>query len=234
VLLERRYHALESLRRCARADELAPGWWSGRSLPLPFGERVTGRLDTPGGPILIRNGTPELEEFVTWVMERFVRAGLPPPRVRTVAFDPFARRCSGLFGYTEGRRGKANILICADAAVGSGWRDPRDPACRDLDCPEVNRGRRALLLHELGHAWLISHFDARKREEFMRHVGVEAWSGDTSPPTERGVEWAASIIAWGLGGNEPTLPEGEGWCDHLRRGYRILTDAEPLVECGQD
>lgn len=232
IIAERRFHALAALRACAPSRDLREGWWSGRGRPIPLSARVTGRLDLPSGPIEIRNGTPELEEFVLWGLARFDEAGLAPPRVRSIAFDPFSPRCAQFDGYAESRGGAAAILVCEDAGGISRPGRGEDPSCPEPDCPNALPTTRELLVHELAHAWLIGHVQGEARARFMAAVGAYSWNGEGAPYTERGVEVAASAIAWGLGANPR---ERVGFrvvpCETLADGFRILTGAEPLARC---
>lgn len=231
VIAERRFHALASVRACVSARDLQPGWWTGRGLPVPLSERVTGRVDSGSGSIEIRNGTPELEEFVRWGLGRFAEAGLASPRVRTIAFDPFSPLCADYNGYTDASDGVTTIVICADA----GDTAPRGPeegdACAEASCPNISWSRRELLVHELGHAWLITHLDERTRDRFTAYVGA-SWDDPAVRAAQRGVELAASTLAWGLAGSSTERAGlGPRPCEVVAGGFRLLTGAEPLTAC---
>lgn len=231
VIAERRFHALSSVRACASAGDLEPGWWTGRGLPVPIGERVTGRVESGSGSIEIRNGTPELEAFVRWGLGRFAGAGLAPPRVWSITFDPFAPPCSDYSGYTDSSDGFTRIVICADA----GDTAPRGPedgdGCTEASCPNFSWSRRELLVHELGHAWLITHLDRQARDDFTNYVGA-SWDDEAVPAAQRGVELAASTIAWGLTGlSAERAGLGARTCEAAADGFRLLTGVEPLNGC---
>ena len=69
------------------------GWWTGLDLPDPSDGVVTGILRTPRGQdIAIHNGTPRLEAFLQYGLERFAAADLPEPVLDTVTFEP-SRSC---------------------------------------------------------------------------------------------------------------------------------------------
>lgn len=231
VLAERRYPALGSLRACDDPDDLAEGWWTGRDLPLPFGERVTGVFESEAGPVEIRNGSAGTDALVGWAFNRFAMAGLPAPAVSAIRFDPFDERCEDARGYATWTDGITEILICFDsAAIG-----PPQPV--DLDDPaedaeEARTPPRAhLLLHELGHAWIVSHTDQATRDAVTAHVGASSWNDKRDPWEDRGVEWAAETLAWGLIDPPGTsLNLGNPPCSLMDSTFGILTGTEPLTD----
>jgi hypothetical protein len=233
VLAERRWRAVRSVRACLAARALEEGWWSGRELPVPLGDRVTGHVDSPSGRVEVRNGTPELEVFVRWGLGRFSAADLPPPRVARIAFDPFASRCADFGGYTEAGPGATAIVICADAS-GTARLRRADVTCPGSECPTASVTWRALLLHELGHAWLVTRASAEARKRFTEHVGQSAWADEAVPRQARAVEQAASTLAWGLAdGPTPAPGGGPRTCASLAEGFRLLTGREPLATCAR-
>ena len=244
VVAERRFAAPASVRTCADPDTLPTGWWTGRDLPLPFGERVTGTVDTAAGAVEVRNGWPPADAVLSWAFGQFETAGLPAPAVSSVAFDPFDPLCQEFPGYAEWGDGTTDILICFDSArIGEPpGQDPQEPDVAEPSVaeptaegpagPEYLPQRGRLLLHELGHAWLANHTDEGVRQEFMDAVGVENWNDKGEPWTDRGAEWAAETLAHGLQGIPSTSPSlGTPDCSVLAEGFRILTGAEPLTPC---
>ena len=236
VIAERRFPALESLRACERPDEMADGWWTGRDLPPPFGEPVVTSVQTAGGTIEIRNGSPATDQLVTWAFERFAAAGLPTPNVQAITFDPFSDQCESAAGYADWSDGSTSILMCFNATgIGSLLADPDalpDDGVVDLS-PVPRRGH--LMLHELSHAWLVDHTDDSTREEFMDALGLQSWNDDDEGWANRGVEWAAETLTWGIKGVDVTpLTLGSPSCDLLAEGFRILTGTEPLTTCRDD
>jgi hypothetical protein len=232
VVAERRLHALESVRACASPGELAEGWWTDRALPVPLSERLTGEVRTGAGTIEIRNGSPELEAFVRWGMTRFDEAGLPPPRVRSVAFDPYSPRCADFDGYSSGHRGSAAILLCADVTGIARQTRETGLSCIDLECANTRWTRVELLLHELSHAWIDTHVHRVTRDLFTRRVGAPSWSDEDDPHDERGVEVAASTLAWGLAGGSRNPPDLESVpCQDLADWYQLLTGTAPRAAC---
>jgi hypothetical protein len=231
VLAERRYPALTSLRACDDPHDLADGWWTGRDIPLPFGERVTGVFESEAGPVEIRNGSPATDALIRWAFERFGMAGLPAQAVSAIRFDPFDERCDDARGYATWADGKTEILICFDsAAIGPPRPVQFDPTA---DAEEVRTPPRAhLLLHELSHAWIVSHTDQATRQTVTAHVGASSWNDKSDAWEDRGVEWAAETIVWGLTdlpGSSVTL--GSPPCSLMASTFGILTGIEPLTDC---
>ncbi len=230
VMSERRFAAPASVRDCADPEDLPSGWWTDRELPLPFGERVTGTLETAAGTVEIRNGWPPADASVAWAFGRFEAAGLPTPVVSSIAFDPFDPLCQEFPSYAERDGRTTDILICFDSA-----RIGEPPEQDADDRPAYLPSRGTLLLHELGHAWLVNNTDDGVRQEFMDWVGVGHWNDKEEPWSERGMEWAAETLAYGLQGIPGTSqPVGAPDCAILAEGFRILTGEEPLTPCASD
>lgn len=233
ITAERRFHAIDSVRACGGADVIDDGWWTGLQLPGTLSERATGHLETPAGPVQIRNGTPELEMVAEWALGRFPAAGLPSPEVSVIDFDPYNPRCADLRGYCTWSHGDAMLVVCADAS-GIAWTPPEDhdPSCPQRDCPAAAPSQRHLLLHELSHAWMATHLDQHTRDAFTAHVGATSWDNGSTPWAQRGVERAADTLAWGLSGNPETrLVVGNPDCSTLADSFHILTDADPITRC---
>lgn len=232
IVHELRYSALESLRACDAPADLADGWWTGRDLPRAFGERVTGALDTRAGSVEIRNGTPSSDALVQWAFDRFATAGLPAPTVASIRFDPFDARCTSFAGYADWGDGMTSILICFDSTgIGPPRLRPGAETSDDLDEPSTpTRGH--LVLHELSHAWLVDHTDRDTREAFVTTMGLDTWNDPETAWSERGVEWAAEVLVWGVEGLE-RLPINLGSppCQTITTGYHILTGSEPVTSC---
>ena len=233
VLTEHRFPALDSLRACDDPAELAQGWWTGRDLPFPFGEPVVTSLDTAGGAVEVRNGSPATDTLVTWAFDRFAAADLPAPAVSTISFDPYAERCQSAAGYADWTGGQTSILICLDGTgIGPLRHDPdaiTDGDAADLT-PVPRRGH--LMLHELSHSWLVDHTDQATRQAYLDHVGLDNWNDTRQPWGRRGVEWAAETLAWGLKGTGTSpVNLASPPCQSLTDGFHILTGAEPLTQC---
>jgi hypothetical protein len=233
IVDERRFHTVESERDCRGQNGVADGWWTDRPLPSDFAERVTGSVVTPSGEVEMRNGSPETDEMVRWVFQRYVRAGLAPPEVASIAFDPYDDRCAGPRAYADWTTGTTEILVCADSAsVRAAIED--HPAASTGRAP-VSPSLAQLLLHEVSHAWLVTHADNATTQAFMREVGVDAWNDPSDDWGRRGVEWAAETLVWGLLGRDNTRRGlGSPSCAVLADGFRLLTQAEPLTPCEEE
>lgn len=220
VARERRFHSAESLAGCAASADPALAWWTGREQPLPFGQRITGSLDTEAGVIEIRNGSERTDALVRWAFGQFSRAGLPAPAISSISFDPFDQRCATRPGYADWSDGTTEILMCFDPSA-------LRPAQPDTVPPKGH-----IVLHELGHAWVVDHPDGPTRQAFMELVGAATWNDKEEPWRERGAEWAAETLSWGLKGSGGTsVPLGMPACALLAEGFGILTGADPLTSC---
>lgn len=221
---EQRYHALSALAACTGLREPDNGWWIGRDVPEPFGERVTGTVYGPAGPVQIRNGGETWNRVVKWSLDQFARAGLPAPDVAVVAFDPFDPRCTERWALASSIP-PATVLICVDAA-GLDRTTSRQPT------GSVPLWPARLVLHELAHVWIDQHLDTPTRHRFLEHVGLTSWDDPTSPWNQRGSEWAADTIAWALIDRVCTLTTlGERPCEQLTGAFHTLTGVQPLTAC---
>jgi hypothetical protein len=220
VTQEQRFHAAEALGDCWSGEDARDSWWSGRSLPTAFGERVTGWLETDAGSVEIRNGSEATDALLQWAVSRFQLAQLPIPAVSSITFDPFHERCGAMPGYADWSEGTTAVLICRDSSAVQPSSDGGTPPLGHL------------VLHEVGHAWIRQHTDEATRQAFMERVGTDNWNDTGELWRERGVEWAAETLSWGLKGSGRTsVPLASPPCDLLADGFRILTGAEPLTQC---
>lgn len=218
IVAERRYHAVASFPACV--GEEAAGWWTGLELPGPSDEVVSGVLVTPGGQELaIHNGTPLLEGLVLGGFERFTAAGLAEPRVDSVTFEP-SRRCADRTGRLLQDADSRDLFLCL-------YESDLCPGGDGCALPAVSR--RAAALHELGHAWMLDFLTDDDRARLLDFAGKASWSGDDVPWFDRGVEYAAETLAWGL--LEESIPMvriGSPACETLHRAFVLLTDRPPL------
>lgn len=230
VVSEQRFRSLASLRECGGPDQVPTGWWTGRSLPVSFSERVTGTVATPDGEVEMRNGSAAADALVRWAFGRFSLAGLAPPVVSSIAFDPFHPRCDSMPGYADWSEGTTAILVCLDSA---GIGAPSGSGAEVGDFVDLPR-QGHLVLHELGHAWLLDNLDAEQQRQLMQQVAAESWNSSDDRWRERGVEWAAESLAWGLRGQAgSSVPLGSPACAALAEGFRIVTGTEPLTPCDE-
>lgn len=222
VRWERRYHDIDAVRRCHAPTELQPGWWDDLDIPDPLYREHTGWLASGDTTIEILNGSPELEAFVEWGLSRFDDAGLPLPSVASVTFVRAHTACYEVGGTARPSEAGAHITLCRSI----------DDLCLDGTCRTWAPRHRQLLLHELAHPWLDEHVDRAGRTEFLDLVGLQQWWDPSDPWEERGVEWAADAIAYGLMDDPVEIaPELGTTCDERLVGFHLLTGAEPVAVC---
>jgi hypothetical protein len=96
-------------------------------------------------------------------------------------------------------------------------------------CVEPGAAAKIAVLHELAHAWILDHVDHDTVNGILALSGRTAWDDPEVPWTERGVEYAADVVAWGL--IDKTLPMvrlGTPPCMELAAAFALLTGA-PLA-----
>lgn len=221
IVNERRYHEIESVRRCWDTDRLSSGWWTGLEPPAPYEDVVTGTVRVGGQRVEIHNGAAALERLVLWAMGRFEIAGLPAPSVASITFDEdtTAPQCAAdRMGLSVDLGESAQVFVCTG----------EERACGDEACTAFVANARLLVLHELAHAWMYREVDETTQRAFMEHMGVAAWSSADVIWYERGVEQAAQVLAWGLM-DESIRPRrlGDRPCEQLVESFRILTGKQP-------
>ena len=88
-------------------------------------------------------------------------------------------------------------------------------------------------LHELAHIWMVDHLTDDLREAFIQRADLPSWRSADDQWHERGVEHAATTIAWGLAGAEDAryMIPSDPTCEELADRFRMLTDLEPLTVC---
>jgi hypothetical protein len=219
VVDEVRLWGVGSFAECHRA--MPEGWWSGLSLPGPSDERVTGVIEAADGhEIAVHNGTPLLEGLITAGLARFSVANLEQPRFDSVTFEP-SRNCETRSGRLLQENGSRDIFMClyeSDVCPGGG------------ECVEPPLNVRGNVLHELGHAWILDNVDSTEQERLLEVSGREVWQSADVPWSERGVEYAAEVIAWGLlDETEPMVRIGRPSCDELEMAYEALTGTTPAL-----
>jgi hypothetical protein len=219
IVQEHRFAEVESFRRCSSGD-LPRGWWTGLALPGPRDQLVTGTVGTFGGQTIeIHNGTTSLEELLTWGLRRFGAAGLVEPRVDSVTFEP-TRVCDGVFGRVIDADGARDLFLCIDG----------NDLCEDPEpCGVPALNIRVGILHELGHAWMLDYADEEIRSRLLELSGREVWSDPGTAWTDRGVEYAAEVLAWGLADEPVRLVQlGDPPCEELTAAFQLLTGLPPL------
>ncbi|MGA8041042.1 MAG: hypothetical protein WCA93_13130 [Acidimicrobiia bacterium] len=217
IVDEHRYHEVESFRSCH--DELPEGWWTGLGLPTPSDEVATDSVTTPGGSqIEVRNGGPMLEQALLGGFARFAAVGLEEPRFDAVAFEP-SRKCVNRSGRVIQTGGERVLYICLFEYEVC----PQQTACDD-----VRLSIRATIAHELAHAWMIDQVDRDTESQLLQFSGRTDWDDPGIPWGDRGVEFSAEVMAWGLLADPPRMARiGAPSCDVLLGAFRILTGANP-------
>lgn len=230
IVAERWLHSPDSIRDCIDPNDIPQGWWTGRDLPTPLAQRLTSTIDTGSQTIEIYNGTPKLEAMLQDALASFDRAGLPEPIITSITFDSQDSRCESKRGNAQWSEDRTDILICTDADAD--WTRIEEYAgCGGADCPAPQR-IATLLLHEIGHAWTAAHLTPARQQAFIDHVELTTWNGKSVAWEQRGVEWAAETLAWGL--SEATTRElmlNAPDCATLAEGFHILTRTSALNTC---
>jgi hypothetical protein len=228
IVAEQRYAHVPSVRRC---DASFPGgWWDTFVLPPDLQDNVTELLDVGGMTVDLVNAEPVQERFARWLFDRFAAAGIGYPAARAIWFSP-APECivgrAGLAVESDARyEDRHTAVVCypfdriASDSSGSGW----------------STAATALGLHELAHLWMLDHLSDDTRSAFDELGGFEVWREGAAEWRDRGVEHAATTIAWGLAGTQdaryPILPPPT--CDQLSQRFRLLTGRTPLTQCGEN
>jgi hypothetical protein len=227
IVRESRFTHVPSARRCL--DDLPDGWWSTFELPGDLQNNVTEIIDAGGSLVDLVNAEPSHEEFSRWLVATYSASGLGVPDIAAVWYPP-APECDRLGGLAieadERYDGRHTVVVCfgedelRSGTSESGWTE----------------NAIAYGLHEFAHIWMVDRLDDATRAEFNEHAGLTVWRGSEAPWHERGVEHAAFTISWGVTGNAdaryPIAPPAPP-CEHLARGYQILTGRTPVTTCGE-
>lgn len=223
VRWERRYHDIESVRRCEDLAALRPGWWEEIGIP-PAVQEKTGTLVYGAMEIDVFDGAAELHAFLEWGLARFEDAGLEVPQVDSVTFLDARVDCYQLGGRTTPSGRGAAITLCRT----------RDDICLDDACRHWRARDRQLWLHELAHPWLDAHTGPATRAEVLALVDLPRWSDPDDPWAERGVERAADAVAYGLMDEPVDIASELGVdCEERLATFRILTGTEPFAACAR-
>ena len=237
ITAERRLHSLESTRACYDSHDLPDGWWTGVSLPQPFGDRVTGTVTSHAGAIEIRNGSDELDAAVRAALGLFSAAGLPAPAVTSITFDPYHEDCADRRGYSDWSRAGLDIHLCMDVDTVH-WSDDASLLTGDDSAdepvaapPPAAAGEWNLLVHELSHAWMRAHVDDGTRAAVVAMTATSSWNDHDDPWVDRGIEWAAEAVRWGLLGDPhaTVLNLESPDCATLSAVYTTVTGRAPVA-----
>jgi hypothetical protein len=219
---ERRYHAVDAVRRCFDTSTLQPGWWEDLDIPAPVVHELTGTAtwSDPDRSVAVYNGTPAMNTYVRWGLKRFADAGLTPPKVDAVSFAldqhvcPIERR-----GYVRYDAAGADVSLCYEP----------DQVCDDAGCATWTERAAQTLLHEFAHVWMYQNLTEDTKSSFMRQVGVSRWADPDDDWGDRGVERAANTMMAGLMA-EP-LAMDPAACGAFGTRFSILTGVRPLAPC---
>ena len=149
----------------------------------------------------IYGADPEFTSIIESAIDRFNGVGLTLPELR-IYFHSDPSGCPG-----------ACAVFNLD---GSGTRV-------DL-CTQVTY----TLLHELAHAWEHHTMSDTTRQAYLEHTGLATWADPDADWADRGIESAATTIAWGLLDIPITNPAA--FVDELGR-FELLTGiASPRID----
>jgi hypothetical protein len=221
IIQEQRYHRVDALVRCSPDGTLPSGWWDDVTVPPAIASELTGTLDLGGRPVRVYNAPSGLDHLVEWAYNRFTSAGLTPPEITSVTFvDKRADLCDNILGLIADRQ----VTLCF-----------LDTVCTNDACDQWTLESKATTVHELAHAWIDDNVDAATRDQFLELAGLEAWSGAEVPWGNRGVELAATTIAWGLLDEETPISRklGPRTCPELTELFDLLVggSAQPYPAC---
>ena len=225
VVEEIRYTHVPSAERCG--IDLGSGWGEEFTAPPPLEGLETATLDVGGVNVALVNAERSQIEFSEWLFDRYALAGFDIPGVVAIWYPP-SNDCTGsrkgLAIESDDRyEGRHTATVCFTT--------------EEIRSSESESGWTATALnyalHELAHIWMVDHLTDDDREDFIQRAGLPSWRSAGDQWHERGVEHAATTIAWGLAGAEdarymiPTdLP-----CWELVDRFRMLTHHEPLTTC---
>ncbi len=226
IVEETRYQEVATYAECYHANR-PEGWWTGLDLPSPSDQVVSDSFTTPAGHgIVVHNGTGRLKSVILSALERFTEAGLDEPQFDSLTFEP-SRRCEDRSGRLLQQQGTRDILLCFFESE----------VCPQDTCSDLPLNTRANVLHELAHAWILDNVDSARQEDLLEVAGKETWDDDTYPWPDRGVEYAAEVMAWGLlSESAPMVRIGRPGCTDLLAAFQVLTSKTPLAsadKCGQ-
>ncbi len=176
-----------------------------------------------GQQIVVVNGSAAAIRLLDWTFSRFLAADLEEPPIERINFGPDTPGCASAAGWAKVTDGGVEIAICLAG----------QQVCSGGITAELTNQAKFCALHELAHGWMVAFVPAETEAAFLDHTGLDVWisTGET-PWHERGVEYGAEVMAWGLMDTRLGLvrikPPN---CRHLETGFTILTGVAPLVRC---
>jgi len=225
IVEEIRFTHVPSAERCGL--DLGSGWWEEFTTPPPLEGLETATIDVGESNIALVNAERSQVEFSEWLFDRYATAGFDLPRVAAIWYPP-SNDCTGsrkgLAIESDDRyEGRHTATVCfTDDEIlspdsGSGW-----------SVTALNYA-----LHELAHIWMVDHLTDDLRAAFIERWDLPSWRSADRQWHERGVEHAATTIAWGLAGAEDAryMIPSDLSCEELVTRFRMLTNLEPLTTC---
>ncbi len=226
IVEEIRFTHVPSAERCG--IDLGSGWWEEFTAPPPLEGLETAAISAGESSIALVNAEHSQVDFSEWLFDRYADAGFEPPGVAAIWYPP-SNDCTGsrkgLAIESDDRyEGRHTATVCftheeiRSPDSESGW--------------SVNALNYAL--HELAHIWMVDHLTDDLRDAFIQRADLPSWRSADDQWHERGVEHAATTIAWGLAGAEDArymIPTDLS-CEELASRFRMLTNLEPLTVCG--
>ena len=123
--------------------------------------------------MILSGQTPDQEQLVHEVLDRFARAGLDLPPL-TITFWPNRDGCEDMGGL---HRGLGDIEVCIPKA--------------------------RMIAHEIGHAWDVHTLTDADREAYRRLWDAPTWGSHDFEWQERATELAANTIAFSVLNDDP-------------------------------
>lgn len=224
-----------SARRCV--PEPVGGWWTTYQVPLVPERAVAQDVEIDGEQLELVNAEAAHRSYVQFLFGRFADAGLERPAIAAIRFPP-SSACTSRGGLTTEHDpvydGAVSVTLCfrdRDLYRRDGDDAPRAGGTVDWSAIATTYG-----LHELGHVWMLQHLPASTQVAFLDRIDLANWDDPDDEWPDRGVEHAASTIAWGVAGDAlarylvvPAPP-----CEELAARYRLLTGREPATTCAGD
>lgn len=228
IVEETRYAHVPSAERCG--VDLGSGWWEEFTAPPPLEGLETATI-TPGDvSVALVNAERAQITFSEWLFGRYAAAGFEPPGVAAIWYPP-SNDC------ISSRKG---LAIESDDRYGGRHTATVCFSSDEIRSPETQSGWSVTALnyalHELAHIWMVDNLTDATRDAFVERAGLPSWRSGDDQWGERGVEHAATTIAWGLAGATDAryMIPADLSCDELSERFQMLTGLDPLTACGRE